>query len=573
MEKSNGRQRVRFACGPCHKRKRRCDNKRPCAMCTTYGYTCDSDQPPELTSPTSGSTTTTNARHPTSPAHRRKIQKSKHGSAASSVKENESPCGSNEHSGPGGSATCTQEPGLLNAQKARFVSASSVIAFPRVLALDVESPNPHELHSYGYNMGVRQEEGPSEFGHLSQFIKEEELRTYSDVYFSVMAPILQLLDEDLYRQRCRQYYRGEHPDATFGALAAGVAAIGSLMSYNNGHAHELDIVKFARNILDSPSHMIRVSVDLLVCWCLRGFYLRATTRPLDGWMASNTAVHLCEAIGLHKEENLTRTAQAVNLTEDRLRWIFWTTWSFNQLISYEYGRSSVTLPRVTCENVTEKPGLHAHQFIYIAQTIPSINSPFQLGGEFEDSESEVERLSQRIRALERIGNIHPFIVLTKAEISFCFYRRLYQLRTPPKQDVAQLIIQAGIEAVASALRVVGEVRPLFNALGAVFQFICVLLALDTTASLSHLASTFSALEEIVTVFDTWLTREALTTARHLLRDFKTRKRRQYELMDAISLGDQQISTEPWDAPPDASIFPNLDLDLDLGAFLEHPFYY
>lgn len=87
-------------------------------------------------------------------------------------------------------------------------------------------------------------------------------------------------------------------------------------------------MQYAKAILDDPASMRELGVDHVIAWAMRTFYLRATTRPNNAWIASCTVMHLCEAVGLHEEETIQKTASVagaavVGHDADRLRRIFW----------------------------------------------------------------------------------------------------------------------------------------------------------------------------------------------------------------------------------------------------------
>ena len=455
----------------------------------------------------------------------------------------------------------THEDGMLFAQRFRFVSASSVIAFPRVLELELGSKNPLNLHSFGYNMGVGAEEHPSTLGHLMSLVTEAELSRYSDVFFSSLEPVLELLDEGSFRQKCRLYYHEKPSSDAFSAVIAGVVLLGSLMSYQKGHPREADIAQFARNILNSPTYQIAPCVDLAISWTLRTLYLRSTTRPMDGWLASHTCMHVLETIGLHREQNIAKIAAVVDQSEERLRWIFWVSWSFHVLISYEYGRSFVVLPSVTCQNVTARTGSCAHQIVHLAQIIPTPNSPLAIGTLTEATEKDF--FVEKIKAVDEIVPTHPIVALIKADVILCFYRRLYQQRAGVKSEIAQLIIETGNDAVDAANQLATELRPFWSALGAVFQYACTLMALNTADSLSNLAPVLQCLRNLVSVFDSELTRQALSIAERLVGEFTDEKRRELALMDAVEISKQPHGGAGNLNPTNPPNFFLNDLDMDL----------
>ena len=93
------------------------------------------------------------------------------------------------------------------------------------------------------------------------------------------------------------------------------------------------------------------------------------------------------------------------------------------------------------------PGSVADRFVKMAQIIPAPNSPFAL--EFQ-LPSAREELFERLKALDKLQVTHPFLVVTKADIAFCFFRRIYQLKEGISDEIIHLLIDVGNAAVEAA---------------------------------------------------------------------------------------------------------------------------
>lgn len=455
-------------------------------------------------------------------------------------------------------------PGIFDEYKSRYAGASAAMAFPHVLGAALGSSTAPKMSPFAYNFGLRPEEASHlpHGGSLAQLIGEDDLAVYSAIYFHSLAPIGDLLDSKTYAKRCHDYYHdvgGGVNRLTFGAIAAGVAALGSFLSRNR-HPREADLVRYTKTILDDPMSMRMLCIDHVVAWGMRVLYLRATSRPNNAWIASCTLMHLVEAIGLHKEENIAKMASlpmsnALGYDADRMRRIFWIGWAGHAMISYEYDRTSVSFRDVTCRAINPKPGSFADQFVQIVQIIPAPNS-------------STEELCECITKLDGLAALHPFLVVTKADLAFCFYRRIYQLKMGMPNDIIQLVIDSGNAAVKAAEQLASQGRMFWNVIGSVFQYTCVLLAIDTPASSVHVAAAFASLEGLVKAADTQPTREALSMARHLLRLGTERKRRELALLEAVEMA--------YDLPPQpqvglSAVLPDVALQMDWDQFLVEPY--
>jgi len=476
-----------------------------------------------------------------------------------------------EADGSSAESAATTPAGIFDEHKSRYAGASAAMAFPHVLGVALGSDSTPKMRSFAYNFGIRPEEASNAHGLLGKLISEEDLGFFSGVYFSAMGPIGDYVDPRIYAQRCRDYYHGRASTAVaFGAVAAGVAALGSFLSPNR-HPRESDLVQYAKAILDDPASMRMLGIDHIIAWAMRVFYLRATTRPNNAWIASCTLMHLCEAVGLHEDENIKKIASvagaaAVGHDADRLRRIFWISWAGHNMMSYEYDRSSVRFRAVTCQAIIPISGSVADQFVQIAQIIPTPNSPFHL--EYQPPTPR-EELFERLKALDKLQFAHPFLVVTKADLAFCFYRRIYQLKMGISDEIINLVIDSGNAAIEAAEQLANQGRLFWNVIGSVFHYTCVLLAIDTPAAAVHIVAAFRGLENLIKAADTGLTREALSMARHLLSLNTAKKRKELAQLEAIEASYQTFQAQP-ESEANAAV-QDMDWWVDWDQFFMEPY--
>ncbi|KAJ5929217.1 hypothetical protein N7454_007065 [Penicillium verhagenii] len=560
------RKRAKKACTPCHRRKRKCDGEYPCSTCTTYEYTCNYAG--------DDNTNTAGESEHASLQAKRTIHDGGNTMAIGVTSELRSP-DSQLARATGADSSSSKSPaigaGIFEDQKSRYTGVSAAMAFPHILGVALGSDSPPKISSFAYNFGIRPEEASNAQSFLGELISEDNLAFYSNAYFSAMGPIGDFLDPRIYAQRCRDYYHGSGSNSVaFSAVAAGVAAFGSFLSATR-YPQESDLLQFAKTILDDPGSIRMLSIDHIIAWGMRVFYLRATTRPSSTWVASCTLMHLCEVVGLHKEENIRRMASAagaavVGHDADRLRRIFWISWAGHQMLSYEYDRSAVTFEAVTCQAIIPILGSVADQFVQIVQIIPSPNSPFRLESQ---PLAPREELFQRLTALSRLDFTHPFLVVTKADLAFCFYRRIYQLKAGITDEAIQLIIDSGNETVKAAEELANQGRLFWNVIGSVFQFVCVLLAIDTPASSAHIPAAFKGLENLAKATETVLTRQALSMARHLLSLNIKKKRQELVQLEAIESSCEPFQVQP--EPETNAAFPDISWIMDWDQVLIEPY--
>jgi hypothetical protein len=419
--------------------------------------------------------------------------------------------------------------GILDPVKTRYMGLHSVMAFPRNLGLEFQSANPPRVHSFAWNCGIRHEECGSNHANLKQLISRDEFELYQGVYFETVNPVFGILDRNDFSQSSNLFWtQSVTGHAAFEAIVAGVVALGSYFSAALGHPRELEIVKHAKAILDDPTISRRVSIDQVSAWILRTLYLRLTTRPHMAWLASNIAMHLAEATGLHHEMDamvLTTDASSPKVVPNKTgceqaRRLFWLAWLSNTMVSYEYGRSSSSLNNITCKQPTPCKGDHTVLLISVAQLVP------------RESLDAGPDLQHTLPKLRQIPDEHPFVAMSKADLCMSLYRHHRLLKLPIERREVLQIISIGNTATEAAFKLAQENKFWWNVLCTVFQYVCVLLAIDTTDSLAQVATNMCTLENIAALVNTHVSTEAVNTLKVLLRDSMKKKRQEVHLLEA-----------------------------------------
>ncbi|KAJ8059297.1 hypothetical protein OCU04_012261 [Sclerotinia nivalis] len=512
----HGRQRARKACIPCRQRKRKCDVEFPCSMCSRYGYNC---RYTDERTPTNSNLSPVRTILPglAEMQHEFALSTTNHTESRQSIANAQSSFISSQN---------VVDQGILDPLKSRYMSQHSAVAFPRSLGVEFQSANPPPLHSFAWNCGIRAEEAASAHTNLTHLVSFDEFKRYSDIYMATVHPPFGFLDWPYFMKRCNDYWSNQGKDLTFGAVVGGVVALGSFFAFRLGHPRELDIVQHVKTVLEDPTFSRHPSIDQINAWILRTLYLRSTTRPHVAWLASCITLHLAEATGLHQEVHLVLLAtegdtQAKRMDEaeiERARKTFWMTWSVHTIISYEYGRSAVILNSITCKPIKDTIGDSTAIHIKIAQLIPRDNMVIS-------SETHKEELMTALKELAHIQVEHPFLSLSKGDVCFCFYRRLRIMKHVLEKEAIQCIIEIGNKAAEAADTFARNGHPWWNILSTTFQYFCVLLAIDTSESLSNVSWVLNILENIVRIVNTHLAVEAFDTAKVLLRDSMAKKRR------------------------------------------------
>jgi hypothetical protein len=417
-------------------------------------------------------------------------------------------------------------PGVLDPIKSQFVSVSPAVACPRLLGLSFGSLNAPRLHSFAWNLGVRPEPRVDE-ADFTQYLAFSDLERLAEVYFLVIHPIFNFIDRDVFKDLCRLRYSQKSQKHDIDPIICGVAALGSLYAIGtkqSSHCHEAELVELAKTSLEHSSILSSPTQHHVTAWILRTIYLRSTTRPHASWISSCTTMHIAEATGLHQDVSSISvvspaTPETSSTDSEMRRRLFWVAWSLNKILSYEYGRSPVTIPNSNVPPLEYEDGNLTYQYAALASLLPdpdlSVHDP--------DSARALYKSLTTINALQT--SRHE-LTLLKADLSFSIYRNLrlnHTTSTTISSASASLVIQIGLAALPATADLAAQHLPWWTVISVPFQLLCVLLAIDSRESLSHVAEAMEALEEVGRCWDTHVVREAVGSASFLVRLSRKRK--------------------------------------------------
>jgi hypothetical protein len=424
---------------------------------------------------------------------------------------------------------------VLEPYKSRFVSAHSMIAYPRSVGVDLKMANPPRLHSYAWHTGIRPERPPPVSSRVCDMLSLEQSRPFFDAYFNLVNPIYSTINHDNFLQRCKLYWASPGIGIDFEAVVCGVIALGSIFSGPNACPMEWELMDQARLVLEMSVSQPpgNVSSDHVVAWILRSLYLRLTTRPHLSWVAICTTVHLAEAIGLHQElDTVTFTVEGspqlfgAEERESRRR-IFWVAWSLNRLFAAEYGRSRAHVDNIRCR----QPSPQKDDFVCaLVELIDLLHGGFIHGA---DSTSGIE-LGSALEHLGRVADSHPALMLLKADICLIICRRLRLTSRKYSREQIGVILSILRKALSECRSFALLQYPWWSVLSLPFHTVCLLLSINSHESMEMLNEAMETLVDVSLIYDTHLAREAVKTARQLIGQAAKRKREELIPMEELS---------------------------------------
>ncbi|PVH81275.1 hypothetical protein DL98DRAFT_458528 [Cadophora sp. DSE1049] len=501
------RQRGSKACGPCRKRKIKCDGKEPCTGCSVYGYDCVyiDARAQRNTSSTARSISRSS---PTEVRAPEPDPKNSTASGSYMVSESIVYC-------PYGN------PLLHQSLKTRFTTADSAIAHPRNLGIALGMENPPRLQSFGWNTGTRVEPRATTQRSICEIITLDQLNQYATVYFNEIHQFFAIFNQDMFKTQCADSWFSRKLGGDFQALICSVVILGSYFSGSESCPAEAEVAEHGRVLLEnSTAHApALLSMKHVAAWVLRAFYLRSTTRPHLSWMASCAAVHIAEAIGLHREINESQmrrdTPREVTPLEiDARRRTLWVTMAQHHFFASEYGRTAVPLDTTGCQSLQPRDGDFTADLVAIMQSIPTA---VQAGSTLENVETLMKASSISAKA--------PLLSLLRADACFCIFRKLRSANIALSLAAISSLLDAIRIALDGVTFLCSMRQPWWNIVGTPFHSICVLLAIETSESFSMVPLAMETLKKATTQFDSHLSREALRTSHSLVSAAREKRSR------------------------------------------------
>ncbi len=532
------RVRTRKACLPCSRRKRKCNGDFPCDVCVGYGYECGYRP--------GTSQTYTRPHRPQS-----RFQSGRYGStgaerSSGDVEGTWTPMNAASSSTAMTERVHESNNGLLVVSSSRYLGRYSAEAFPRFLALQMQTQLLPKLQPFAWNLNERPKPSPGVKGAIRSLITLDAAQHQIRSFFLLDFPASACLNLDVLLARCESHWQGHNQGLTFEAVVSGLIGLTAVLGHTLSSRQETCIVEHAEKILNDPAVLGEATIEVLVALVLRYLYLRATATPQATWLVICTTMHMAESFGLHKQYSPGAGRDQYSMSgwnDDTRSLLFWLISAGNRLSSHELGRTPVVLQGVTrVFPFSASDTSTIATFCRVAHLLPLVTNP-------ENSDDEHKHFSESLGKITSIQIDQPFLKLITADVCFILYRRIRVSANQhiTKQEVQQ-VVAVGREAVHAARQLVQERKPWWNILSTLFQFCCTLISMDSTDSLADLNSVISTINLVRGYYPGEDSAEAVATLNTLIGALRQKKQSE---IDCLNWGG--IWEGPMNAKPDIPI--------------------
>lgn len=346
-----------------------------------------------------------------------------------------------------------------------------------------------------------------------------------DVYLDTVHQVFGFINKQPFMDTIVHRWSGLSAPNSRDIILSGVAALGSLFTPGFPSALRESIANFAKGLLETANARSGLEV---AAWVLRTLYLRVTSQPHAAWIASCTTMHTIQATDIGQSSGSDVDGDIIDT--ERLIWVSRVS---NCFISREYGRPTVEIETSLVSIPTSRPGDFTHDLVYMYQQSERLRpgKPYTVA----DDEAGIAELAS-------FKSDSDGIILFKGYFGLILYRRLQSqsVTASVSSETVKSAISLGKDGVDAALRFAQRRQPWWHVANVTFQFVCMLLVIDTNTSLQHMGSAMDALQTVSEYFPSRSLTETLGFLKTLVKLTCDRKRTELDFLEQ-SLQDKGVT--------------------------------
>ena len=348
----------------------------------------------------------------------------------------------------------------------------------------------------------------------------------AEVYFEKVDPCYAFIERDRVFADIDRRWQSAIPPRDLDAMLCGIAALASYFSKAHAVAVEQHLVKLAKTILDDLDISTEPDLYTLTAWVCRVVYMRVAGEPLNAYAVSCSAMHHMEMSGIHlaprAEKSLFEQPNSIDAPLQIRRRLFGVAQHLNTWISFDVGLSRVSLPAPDIPIVPESRGYSDK----LLQLLPAALSLDPM--ETQDDEMLHSALEIVLGKQDTEGPL----VMGQCNLLLTILRRLGNLRSGEDALITPSL-KFMEKSLRSARKMTEDDEPWHHLANVPFQIFCMLLAIDTPASLRMVSDAVQTLVTITKSYNTTTLREAANTAYLILSLHKKRRQADAKIMESI----------------------------------------
>lgn len=414
----------------------------------------------------------------------------------------------------------------------------------RELVTNIDSKNAPQLQPAAWNVGSRFPTAAydtSSACRITDLLSYTQMIALADAYFDKVDPCYGFIEREKVSREIGNRWVSPHAQRRYDAVLCGVAALGSYFSKNVAVPVEPQLVCLAKSILESTSSLHAPDADTIIAWVCRVIYLRVASVPISAWLASCTTMHLLEATGLSvagssNEAILAQTAQS--RIPPNLHRAFGVAQHLNVWTAYDLGLSRVSLEPITVLPDSDSPSNYTDRLLALLPASLNLD-PIQ--------EQDDESLRSTLSVLASKRDTQPPLIMAQCNLLLCILRRLHSRRSLRKDNDSSTnsALHFLAKGLAAARQMIEGDHPWHHLANVPFQTLCILLAIDTQASLQLVGDAVQTLQSVARAYETVTLTEAYNTACLVLRLYHKRRSEDVRIIsDVLTKSMEPVGTTP-----------------------------
>lgn len=429
----------------------------------------------------------------------------------------------------------------------RSQGANSGLFFLRKLLTKIDPSNSTKQQPTAWNVGCNAVQAVTSRPALSitDLLSHAQMTTLVSAYFEKVDPCYGFVERSTITRQINSKWLGQFGSEHYEATLCGIAALGSYFSKEFAVSAEPQLVQLAKSLLESQDLSRTADINTVNAWICRVIYLRLTSTPFPAWLASCTAMHMLEAAGLHANVRLDEDVLSRSLTAASpqiLGRAFGVAQHLNTWISYDLGFTPISLESPPIVSTSSTTANYTEKLLELLPYSLSMRNA---------AKQDDDHLQSMLATIVAKTDPQPPLIMAQCNLLLCILRQLCArnaLRTVGDRD-SDLALRFLAKGLQAARQMVKDDCPWHHLANVPFQTLCMLLAIDTPASLKMIEDAMQTLYCVAQAYRTVVLEQAYTTASLVLSLHQKRRLDDAQIIERVLSNLANTQMTPHDSQP------------------------